>query len=333
MYSPNDYRYYLEYRLMQSDDFLAHYNHNHDAMGRFAPSGTGGYYRLTSRYAKNAAKIDKYQGKLDASSGQRRDVKAAKYKAKQDKLDAKAAKARKKLAKGKTLSEREMKKIARAESNQAKLSKTSAKNDKYRAKITKLQAKNARIDKRLDKMEARDEKYRQRELHRLELDRAGNTAKGAQKVNKLNAKGKTDEARVADIHTRHKNADIRAEMDYVEKMSTSDLRSERHKANLIGGVGGTATALAQVPVAALTGVPFVYAPNGTYATAYKHSSRQKQIAADRKRRRELSEAFDREHGITKDPPYQPDNYKPMSDEQIIKLANQYSRELNKKKSK
>lgn len=87
MYSKNDYRYYLEHRLMMSDDFLAHYNHNHDALGRFAASmSVSG--RRSSLQTKRAAN-DKQIKQLESDGST---AKAKKLKSKNSKIDKKIKK-------------------------------------------------------------------------------------------------------------------------------------------------------------------------------------------------------------------------------------------------
>lgn len=149
MYSRNDYRYYLEHRLMMSDDYLAHYG----VMGmKWGVRNDNRIAALSSKRSANDAKIVKYQKQLNTVGAQKRAAKAAKYKAKLDRYERKAAKARKKLAQGKNVSTRQLKKIQKAETYRAKVAKSSAKNDKYQAKIAKYQAKNAKLDKKISKL-------------------------------------------------------------------------------------------------------------------------------------------------------------------------------------
>lgn len=172
MYSNNDYRYYLEHRLLTSGGYLSH----HGVLGMkwgirryqsysIVPrgSGEGGKEtglakkksKLQAKKAANSAKIAKYQKQLNTDGAKKRAAKAAKYKAKQDKLDAKAARARARLAKGKQISKRQADRIAKAEKYRTKVAKLSAKNDKYQAKIASLEYKNAKIDKKIAKTDTK----------------------------------------------------------------------------------------------------------------------------------------------------------------------------------
>lgn len=150
MYSKNDYRYYLEHRLLVSDDYLAHYG----VMGmKWGVRHDERRAALVSKRDANNAKIAKYQNKLNTVGAQKRAAKAAKYQHKVDKLQRKASKAEKRLAQGKNVSNKQMKKVMKYESYKAKVAKNSAKNDKYQMKIAHLQAKNTKLDKKISKMD------------------------------------------------------------------------------------------------------------------------------------------------------------------------------------
>ena len=149
MYSRNDYRYYLEHQLMMSDDYLAHYG----VLGmKWGVRNDNRISKLSSKRAKNEAKISKYQTKLNTVGAKKRDARAAKYQVKQARYDRAAAKARTRLAKGKKLSSRQTKKLIRAEELRARAAKNSRYNDNLRAKIAKLEAKNTRLDKKITKL-------------------------------------------------------------------------------------------------------------------------------------------------------------------------------------
>lgn len=150
MYSKNDYRYYLEHRLLVSDDYLAHYG----VMGmKWGVRHDKQRASLVSKRDANITKIADYQNKLNTVGAQKRAARAAKYQHKVDKLQRKASKAQKRLAKGKNISNSQMKKIMKYESYKAKVAKNSEKNDKYQMKISQLQAKNAKLDKKIAKMD------------------------------------------------------------------------------------------------------------------------------------------------------------------------------------
>ena len=150
MYSKNDYRYYLEHRLLVSDDYLAHYG----VMGmKWGVRHDKQRAALVSRRDSNTAKITNYQNKLNSVGAQKRAARAAKYQHKVDKLQRKASKAQKRLAQGKNISNKQMKKIMKYESYKAKVAKNSAKNDKYQMKISQLRVKNAKLDKKIAKMD------------------------------------------------------------------------------------------------------------------------------------------------------------------------------------
>ena len=172
MYSKNDYRYYLEHRLLVSDDYLAHYG----VMGmKWGVRHDERRASLVSKRDANTAKIATYQNKLNTVGAQKRAAKAAKYQTKVDKLQRKASKAEKKLAKGKNLSKSQMKKLMKYETYKAKVAKNSEKNDKYQMKISQLQAKNAKLDKKITKMDQPSRagaRAYQRGLNNLDVKRA-----------------------------------------------------------------------------------------------------------------------------------------------------------------
>ena len=154
MYSNNDYRYYLERRMVASNDILAHYamvSYDSYLAHHGVPGMRWGHRkeRYVARMASNNAKIQRYTTKLNTVGAQKRKAKAAKYQAKVDKLQRKASKAQKRLAQGKSLSGGQQKKLMRYEQYKAKVAKNSYKNDKFQAKINKLQTKNARIQRRI----------------------------------------------------------------------------------------------------------------------------------------------------------------------------------------
>lgn len=148
MYSKNDYRYYLEHRLLVSDDYLAHYG----VMGmKWGVRHDERRASFESKKEANNAKIGKYQQKLNTVGAKKRAAKAAKYQHKVDKLQRKASKATRRLAQGKHLSKRQTKKLIKYERYKAKVARNSTKNDKYQMKIAQLEKKNARLDKRITK--------------------------------------------------------------------------------------------------------------------------------------------------------------------------------------
>lgn len=172
MYSKNDYRYYLEHRLLVSDDYLAHYG----VMGmKWGVRHDKQRASLVSKRDANITKIADYQNKLNTVGAQKRAARAAKYQHKVDKLQRKASKAQKRLAKGKNISNSQMKKIMKYESYKAKVAKNSEKNDKYQMKISQLQAKNAKLDKKITKMDMPSKsgaRAYQKGLNKLDKQRA-----------------------------------------------------------------------------------------------------------------------------------------------------------------
>ena len=178
MYSKNDYRYYLEHRLLVSDDYLAHYG----VIGmKWGVRHDERRASLVSKRDANIAKIATYQNKLNTVGAQKRAARAAKYQHKVDKLQRKASKAEKRLAKGKNLSKSQMKKLMKYETYKAKVAKNSAKNDKYQMKISQLQAKNAKIDKKIGKSYAKDLNKLESQIWN-EMYRKHGSEKEAQKV-------------------------------------------------------------------------------------------------------------------------------------------------------
>ena len=173
MYSKNDYRYYLEHRLI-SDDYLSH----HGVLGmrwgvrRYQSystvprkSGDGGKEiglakkkaRLQSKVDKNNAKIKKYQDELKKPSIVKDEALQKKYQAKLDKVNASyfTKRAERREAKGKDLGiigERNLWKRANYE---AKLAKASIRPDTLRTKIADLEYKNAKLDKKINKIDTK----------------------------------------------------------------------------------------------------------------------------------------------------------------------------------
>lgn len=136
------------------DAELAHFNHNHDALGRFS-SGNGVSSSVANRYSrinKRQQKIDKYNRKLNTEFAQRRKQKAAKYQRKLDKAEIKARRAHKKQLKGKKLSSRDVKRLNRENKYRAKVAKYSRKNDKWEYKISKIERRNNRDARKINKL-------------------------------------------------------------------------------------------------------------------------------------------------------------------------------------
>lgn len=108
--------------------------------------------KYLARMARNQAKIDKLDRKLNTTGALRRKQKAAKAQAKLDKYERRAAKARLRLAKGKNISGRQEKAIMKAEKYKAKVAANSAKNDKWEMKKAGLERKNAKLQKKVDRL-------------------------------------------------------------------------------------------------------------------------------------------------------------------------------------
>ena len=136
------------------DNELAHYNHNHDALGRFSRSN-GVSSSVASRYSRinrRQKKIDKYNRKLNTELAQRRKQKAAKFQRKLDKAEYKARRAHKKQLRGKDLNSRDIKRLNRENRYRAKVAKYSQKNDKWEYKISKIERRNNRDARKINKM-------------------------------------------------------------------------------------------------------------------------------------------------------------------------------------
>jgi hypothetical protein len=146
------------------DNELAHYNHNHDSLGRFAKSAGASIKRsfendaadsVSARYSrinKRQKKIDKYNRKLNTELAQRRKQKAAKFQRKLDKATVKARKAHRKQLKGKNLSSRDVKRLNKENKYRAKVAKYSKRNDKWEYKISKIERRNNRDARKINKM-------------------------------------------------------------------------------------------------------------------------------------------------------------------------------------
>lgn len=145
------------------DNELVHYNHNHDALGRFARSAGASIRRsfendaansVANRYYKinkRQKKIDKYNRKLNTELAQRRKQKAAKFQRKLDKASVKARRAHKKQLKGKNLSSRDVKRLNKENKYRAKVAKYSKRNDKWEYKISKIERRNNRDARKINK--------------------------------------------------------------------------------------------------------------------------------------------------------------------------------------
>lgn len=136
------------------DNELAHYNHNHDALGRFSGSNSAAA-SVANRYSrinKRQVKIDKYNRKLNTEFAQRRKQKAAKFQRKLDKAEIKARRAHRKQLKGKNLSSRDVKRLNRENKYRAKVAKYSRKNDKWEYKIAKIERRNNRDARKINKL-------------------------------------------------------------------------------------------------------------------------------------------------------------------------------------
>lgn len=146
------------------DNELAHYNHNHDKLGRFARSvGTGvtnarnnavASY-VSSRYNKinkRQGKIDKFDRKINRTRNQRRLQKAQKYSYKLAKAERKAKRANIHKVAGKTLSKREVKRLMKVEKLKAKMAGKTYKTEKWTAKAQKREYRNYRDAKRVNRL-------------------------------------------------------------------------------------------------------------------------------------------------------------------------------------
>ena len=105
------------------DDELAHYNHNHDSMGRFAKSGLGKVVKYEKKAQKAQIKAGKYQGK------------SAKYLIKSAKRERKLAKSG--LWRSPELSRKPVKWSSKGYKYQKKAAKWSKKQVKYQQKAQK----------------------------------------------------------------------------------------------------------------------------------------------------------------------------------------------------
>ena len=148
------------------DNELAHFNHNHDRLGRFSTSS--GAVRAAKKIDKLQGKIDKRQAKIDklnkkisSDRNQRRMAKGAKYDAKLLKAQKKARKASMKRAAGKDLSEKDQKRLMKVEKYKAKSAGLTYKNDKWEAKVANLNYKNGKNRHKIEKL---TNKYGTKEL-------------------------------------------------------------------------------------------------------------------------------------------------------------------------
>ena len=136
---------------------LYHYNHNHDALGRFAKSsGVSRSERLGKRKERLENRSMKYEArivldkeKLSRPSSLRRDAKVAKLERKKNRYAPRAAKAQKRLANGKDISNRQAKAMLKTQQLEGKIAKADKKNSKTRARIAKNELRNARVEKRI----------------------------------------------------------------------------------------------------------------------------------------------------------------------------------------
>lgn len=146
------------------DNELAHYNHNHDKLGRFARSvGTGvtnarnnavASY-VSGRYNKinkRQGQIDKFDRKINRTRNQRRLQKAQKYSYKLAKAERKAKRANMHKVAGKTLSKREVKRLMKVEKLKAKMAGKTYKTEKWTAKAQKREYRNYRDAKRINRL-------------------------------------------------------------------------------------------------------------------------------------------------------------------------------------
>lgn len=146
------------------DDELAHYNHNHDALGRFAKSAGASIKRsfendaartVARKYEKineRQRKIDKYERKINSTRNQRRLYKAQKYKAKLAKAERKAKKARMRKEAGYRLTDKQAKRLMKVEKLKAKAAGKTYKTEKWSAKAQKREYKNYKDAKDINRL-------------------------------------------------------------------------------------------------------------------------------------------------------------------------------------
>lgn len=156
--------------ILGEEDHFEHYNHNHDALGRFASTPGGAKYekkldKIQTKIDSNNSKIEGYKKKINP----RKKIKAEKLRTKSTKYEKANKKAKIKEIKGKEVSDRLAKKANKHSELNTKADLIDSKNIKLEQKISELEAKNEKYQAQIDKVLSKMEKTMTNKISNAEL--------------------------------------------------------------------------------------------------------------------------------------------------------------------